>query len=93
MAHSARLAPPALRDQVYKVTDVARELNYGLDHVRFVRPVPVGSRIRLNLTLNGVTRRPDGGALMTLGCVVELEGEPKPACVADFRVVVYGEAG
>lgn len=83
---------PALRDQVYEVTDMVRELNYGLDQVRFVRPVPVGRRIRLKLTLNNAARRPDGGVLLTLGCVLELEGDAKPACVADFRVVAYGPA-
>lgn len=83
---------PALRDQVYEVTDMVRELNYGLDRVRFVRPVPVGRRIRLRLTLNNAARRPDGGVLLTLGCVLELEGDPKPACVADFRVVAYSLA-
>lgn len=57
-------------------------VNYGLDKVRFPAPVPVGSRIRLRVTLDEVSEVP-GGLHIKQTVTTEVEGEEKPAMVAE----------
>ena len=61
-------------------------LNYGLDRVRFPAPVPVGSRLRARWTVVSVDRTGAGSAQLVSRTTVEIEGAPKPACVADLVV-------
>lgn len=63
-------------------------VNYGLDKVRFPAPVPVNSRIRLRLTLDEVSEVP-GGMHMKQTVVTEIEGQEKPAMVAERLVRLY----
>ena len=58
-------------------------LNYGLNRVRFPAPVPVGSRIRARTTLKGLEQVAEG-VQFTYLITVEIEGNQKPACVAEF---------
>jgi acyl dehydratase len=58
-------------------------LNYGADKVRFITPVRAGARIRDRITLVGVEDKGGGRLLMTTRHTVEIEGEQKPALVAD----------
>lgn len=58
-------------------------INYGSDKVRFINPVKVGSRIRSVGTLKDISERAPGQVLITTSVVVEIEGEDKPALVAD----------
>lgn len=67
-------------------------LNYGFDKVRFVAPVPVGSRIRGVFRFLGADLRPDGGWLTRTNVTVEIEGADKPAIAADWLGVVYRAA-
>ncbi|MBL1077749.1 MaoC family dehydratase [Nocardia sp. 2] len=67
--------------QVMTVGCARMAINYGLDRVRFINPVPVGSRIRGRITLNTVTDIP-GGVQADRTVTIEIEGEAKPACVA-----------
>jgi acyl dehydratase len=62
---------------------LAYALNYGFDRVRFVRPVPVPSRIRGRLGLREVREREDG-ALVVMDVRIEREGEQDPAVVAEW---------
>jgi acyl dehydratase len=59
-------------------------INYGSNKVRFLNPVRVGSRIRAVSTLADVTDKAPGQILITSSVVVEIEGEDKPALVADI---------
>ena len=63
-------------------------VNYGLDKVRFPAPVPVGSRIRVRITLDEVSEVP-GGLHMKETFVTEIEGEDKPAMVAERLTRLY----
>ncbi|MBK8135486.1 MAG: MaoC family dehydratase [Chloroflexi bacterium] len=63
--------------------DVSAILNYGLDRVRFLTPVKEGQRIRARLKLLLVETRPDGRKLMKLENTVEIEGNSKPALIAE----------
>jgi len=62
---------------------VKAALNYGLDRVRFVTPVKVGSRIRDRVTLVAAEDKGGGRTLITTRQTVDIEGEDKPAMVAD----------
>ena len=59
-------------------------LNYGLDRVRFLSPVPVGSRIRARAEVTSVTLRDPNTIDQKRTMTVELEGSEKPACVAEW---------
>jgi acyl dehydratase len=59
-------------------------VNYGFDKVRFVAPVKVGARIRAVSTLGEVSERKPGNVVMRLDVSVEVEGEDKPALVAEW---------
>ena len=63
-------------------------LNYGLNRVRFPAPVSAGSRIRAHTTLSGVEQI-GGGVQFTYLITVEIDGNEKPACVAEFLARVY----
>lgn len=68
--------------------------NYGLDRVRFVAPVPVGSRIRNHMTVRDVVARGPGRFLVRTHNEVELEGRVEPAMVADWLLLlVYPPEG
>jgi len=58
-------------------------LNYGLGKVRFIAPVPVGSRVRSKMTISGVEEKDGGRLLVTTTHTIEIEGQEKPACVAE----------
>jgi acyl dehydratase len=73
---------PVLLSQVYSVSGTSMGLNYGLNRVRFPTPVPVGSRLRLGATLQALEEIP-GGAQVVVAMTFEVEGQEKPACVAE----------
>jgi acyl dehydratase len=63
-------------------------VNYGFDKVRFLSPVPAGARIRLREKL--VAAEPKAGGLaLTRECTVEIEGQAKPALIAEWIGVLY----
>lgn len=63
-------------------------VNYGLNRVRFTQPVRCGSRVRSRFVLSGVESVPSG-VQMVFQATVELEGQDKPACVAESVVRRY----
>ena len=71
-----------------KVGSVRMGINYGLGRVRFVSPVPAGSRIRGRFTLAALKDIRDG-AEVTWKVTVEREGGDKPCCVAEWLVRYY----
>lgn len=74
---------PALRAEVGIVPDgVARVVNYGYDRIRFLSPVRSGARIRARVVLSAVEEK-GGGVLLRTANTVEIEGEDRPALVAD----------
>ena len=59
-------------------------VNYGLNRVRFPAPVRVGAALRASFIVVEVSEVPDGGQQVTWDVTVEIDGENKPACVAQF---------
>lgn len=64
-------------------------VNYGLDSVRFIQPVRVGSRVRLQLTVTDVTEKNPGQWLMKSRATLEIEGEEKPAYIAETLALYF----
>lgn len=64
-------------------------LNYGLNKVRFPAPLRVGSRIRMHVQIDEVKELPGGGAEVVYRLTYEVEGEPKPCCVAELVFRYY----
>ena len=73
---------PILVQQIYRVTGLSMQVNYGSDKLRFPAPVPVDSRIRAGAELVKVERNDNGGRA-TVRVTVEVEGSDRPACVVD----------
>lgn len=71
-----------LSETAFAIDDVAMGINYGLERVRFPAPVRAGSRIRGRFVLQGYQPLEGGGAQLAVEATIELEGSPKPACVA-----------
>jgi acyl dehydratase len=59
-------------------------INYGLDRVRFPTPVRVNSRLRARQSLASVEQKDERTLQMVHHITIEIEGESKPACVADY---------
>src|SRR5450759_3689602 len=64
-------------------------INYGLDKVRFINPVVSGAKIRDRIVLSGLEERPDNRVLMTQIHTIEIEGQEKPACVAQALAMIF----
>jgi acyl dehydratase len=67
-------------------------LNYGLNRVRFVTPVRAGARIRDRIVLLDVAQKEPGRTLVTTRHTVEIEGEGKPALVAESLVLLVSKS-
>jgi acyl dehydratase len=63
--------------------DVAQAVNFGLDRVRFIAPVKSGSRIRDRVVLVSAEEKGEGRMLIKTQNTIEIEGEEKPAMVAE----------
>ncbi|MGX5803444.1 MaoC family dehydratase [Bradyrhizobium sp. Arg314] len=63
--------------------DAAAGVNYGIDRVRFLAPVPAGARVRLNVVLLGVEPKDAGQIVMKMKNTLEIEGSQRPALVAE----------
>ncbi|SKC82694.1 MaoC family dehydratase [Krasilnikoviella flava] len=72
---------PRLASALVEVGDVAMAMNYGLDRVRFLTPVPAGSRVRATTELTGAQTVAQGVRLSST-VTVEIDGVDKPALVA-----------
>jgi acyl dehydratase len=70
-------------------TGIKMAINYGLNKVRFLTPVPVGARIRNRAVLKEVTDKGGGRILMCTENTVEIEGVDKPAMVAETLAMMF----
>jgi acyl dehydratase len=74
---------PKLGAGIYKLSWPSRSINYGSDKVRIVNPVKAGARIRLRQSLVAVEDGAPGAHRITVRQTLEIEGEAKPAMIAD----------
>lgn len=79
---------PKLMAELYRIESAKVSVNYGANKIRFTNAVPVGSRLRLKGWLREATlqnpSQPAAGLRVIVECVFEIEGQPKPACVAEL---------
>lgn len=80
---------PMLGPEVMRVEGTTRGINYGANSVRFTNMVPVGSKLRMRQTLKEVNEKAGGKQLIS-ECVIEIEGQERPACVAETISILYG---
>jgi acyl dehydratase len=78
---------PHFSPELFRLDTPGARLNYGVNKVRFPNPVKVGSRIRASAQIAEVSDVPAGKQLVTR-YTVEIEGEAKPACVAETVVLL-----
>ncbi|MEM5454828.1 MaoC family dehydratase [Paraburkholderia phytofirmans] len=74
---------PAFLETAFEVRGIGSALNYGLDKVRFVAPVPVNSSLRAQFRLVEWEPLGTSGAQIKVEMIVEINGQSKPACVAE----------
>lgn len=80
---------PRLLGEAIHVTPARMSINYGTNRVRFTAPVRVGSRVRARLQLQALERIEPKGVHLCWHTIIEIEGESKPACVAELLVRHY----
>ena len=78
-----------LLGDVVQVKSATMGVNYGLNKVRFPNPVVVNSRLRLNCSITTIENYSERGLKITWNCTVEIEGQDKPACVAEFVSLMF----
>lgn len=78
-----------MQDSIGIKQGVRMGLNYGLNRLRFVSPVPVGSKIRAHFVLANFKEVENNGIEATFNASVEVEGSEKPALVAEWLVRYY----
>lgn len=82
---------PVVISQVLQIRELTAALNYGLNKVRFPSPLRVGARVRDKVELGGVVDVP-AGTQVTLRHTLEIEGQDKPACVAEALILVIPDS-
>ena len=80
---------PKFFESSFEVVESGMAVNYGLNKVRFMAPVPVGSRLRGRMTLLAAEPIDNAGLHMSWRVTVEREGSAKPVCVAEALVRRY----
>ncbi len=72
---------PRFLESALEVVEARMGVNYGLNRVRFISPVPVGGRLRGRIKLAACEPIDNQGMQMTWDVTIEIEGAGKPACV------------
>jgi acyl dehydratase len=88
--YTLSLVVPMLAE-VFTVEGVAAVLHKGFDRVRFAAPVPVGARVRLVADLRSAVARARGFTEAVVSAAVEVEGQDRPVCTADLRLLYREE--
>eukprot|EP01112_Ceratiomyxa_fruticulosa_P013718 TRINITY_DN3873_c0_g1_i1.p1 TRINITY_DN3873_c0_g1~~TRINITY_DN3873_c0_g1_i1.p1 ORF type:complete len:202 (-),score=45.58 TRINITY_DN3873_c0_g1_i1:63-668(-) len=83
------LAPFFLNEVMPKIEGIKAGINYGFNKLRFVSPVPIGSRLRCRITIQEVTEPTPGILQSILKLTFEVEGKDKPSAVAEWIVRYY----
>jgi acyl dehydratase len=74
--------------ELFDVEGITTKVNYGLDKVRFTSPVKVGSKVRMSGQIAEVSEV-KGGAQIKVAATIEIEGQERPAVVAEFLARFY----
>jgi acyl dehydratase len=84
---------PKLLAEIYSVESVTLGVNYGANKIRFTSAVPVGSRLCMKAWLHHAepqnSNEDTNGVRAIIECAFEVEGEHKPACVAELITLLF----
>jgi acyl dehydratase len=84
---------PRLLAAIYRIESVTMGINYGANKIRFTNIVPGGSRVRMKAWLHHVepqnANEGNSGVRAIVECVFEVEGQTKPACVAELIMLLF----
>lgn len=80
---SLSLLPMLMEPLMIMPEGLKMAVNYGLDSLRFIQPVKVGSRVRLQLEVLDIHEKNPGQWLIKAKAVMEIEGQAKPAFIAE----------
>jgi acyl dehydratase len=78
-----------LLEEVFTIQSLKMGLNYGLNKVRFPNAVPVNSQLRILSKVVTIEDLANNGIKATFSCTIEIKGQRKPACVAEFLAAFY----
>jgi acyl dehydratase len=78
-----------LLEESFSIKSVKMGLNYGLNKVRFPNPVPVNSELRMHTVVKEIEDLANNGIKVTFSCIIEIKGQKKPACVAEFLAALF----
>ncbi len=81
---------PMLNSEISHINNVRNGINYGCNKVRFTSPVQAGSKVRARAKLIAADPMDKGGVRLTNQVTIEIEGQERPACVAETMSIVYG---
>ena len=76
-------------EEAFAIKSVKMGLNYGLNKTRFPSPVPVNSELRMRSSVKEIVALGDNGIKVTFNCTIEIKGQEKPACVAEFLAALF----
>ena len=74
----------------FEINNVGMVINYGLDKVRFTNATASGSKYRGRVSLIEFNKNPNG-AKYKINVIIELHGQEKPACIAEFLALAYNK--
>jgi acyl dehydratase len=80
---------PIFVRSVMELEGVRNTLNYGANRIRFLAPVPAGSRLRGRITIVAAEDTPRNGLRVTYRVTTEIENRERPACMAELMAVHY----
>ena len=78
-----------LASEIWTISGAKMMINYGLNKVRFINMVPVGSKVRLGVKINDVKKLDNGGTQVLSEATLEIDGQDKPAYVAESIMVAF----
>ena len=78
-----------LAGKIWTITGTKMVINYGLNKVRFINMVPVDSRVRMSVKIKEVNKLENGGTQVISEATLEIEGQDKPAYIAETIMVAF----
>jgi acyl dehydratase len=80
---------PVFVRSVIDLEGMKNTLNYGANRIRYLAPVPAGSRLRGRVTIASAENALRNGLRVTYGVIIEIENHQRPACLAELIAVHY----
>lgn len=80
---------PRFLPELFDLSGFSMAVNYGLDRVRFIAPVPVGAKLQATAQITAAGEVTDGEVQITFLVTISAEGATKPSCVASFIARQY----